>query len=59
MPQELTPGWLLAGDITAHIDITAHHRAAGQLDIADLRKGQTANKWKVLRDACAARELLG
>nr|WP_181377292.1 plasmid replication protein RepC [Ochrobactrum sp. LM19]AJW29946.1 replication protein C (RepC) [Ochrobactrum sp. LM19] len=30
-----------------------------QLDTADMRKGKTADKWKVFRDACEARSLLG
>lgn len=30
-----------------------------QLDTADMREGKTANKWKVYRDVCEARELLG
>lgn len=29
-----------------------------QLDTADMREGKTANKWKVYRDVCEARELL-
>ncbi|KKA10837.1 replication initiation protein RepC [Sinorhizobium meliloti] len=30
-----------------------------QLDTADIKKGKTAEKWKVFRDACEARALLG